>query len=201
MVSARREQAESRLETVSAQRKCRETLSVHRQSEEKGRENSHSHTGSKESSSCIEDVGAEEGRGERLTRGTVFSLKFLPQSMSRESIEEKIGRFGEIGHLEFGEDREGKGSFRRAEFTFVSRQAKEVFGTVKRIRVKGLQVKVCTVQLSTPTTRGWWGKEEEEVVHSVKPTSTRFKDRHSYSSSSSQLRFNRCQNSVCTRSM
>ena len=105
--------------------------------------------------------------------GLVFTLKFLPKTMSREEVVNKILRFGPVASFNFAEEKSSgkkdqKGCFKRAEFVFATKAAEDIFKGVKRIRIKGLQVKVSMDE----------GEVETQAHdHTVKPTSRTFSPR------------------------
>mgnify|MGYP000084196383 CR=1 FL=1 len=108
---------------------------------------------------------------DRLT----FSLKFLPKTMTQEEVMAKILKFGEVSQFNFFEERavtkkEQRGCFKRAEFTFADLEAERTFQTVKRIRIKGLQVKVGVESDPAESIR-------IEPNHCVKPTCRLFVSR------------------------
>lgn len=82
----------------------------------------------------------------------VFQLNYLPKQITEEEILEKISKFGKIVNFslwfpgfspeekKIGEKKTG--SFRFAEFSFENFEDELIFMKVKRIRIKGLQIKI-----------------------------------------------------------
>lgn len=89
----------------------------------------------------------EVARGQRV----IFQLNYLPKQILEEEVLEKLVKFGKIHHfslLQSSPVEQSKvcekrvGNFRSAEFSFGTSEAEQVFLTVKRIRIRGLQVKI-----------------------------------------------------------
>lgn len=83
-----------------------------------------------------------------LNQHAVFTLKYLPRLMAEADVLEKLKLFGEVLYLRFMPETEIQGKkdwkshFKRAEFAFVEKQAESSFQKVRRVRIKGLQVKI-----------------------------------------------------------
>lgn len=119
-----------------------------------------------------------------------FSLKYLPRYITREDVNEKLKKFGKLSYFDYrleadesmGAKRGPNSLFRRAIFSYYSREVNFSFANISRIRIKGLQIKV--VQ-EDPTVIMGLGAEthniepcttdckvkEDEVDHEVRPTS------------------------------
>ena len=78
----------------------------------------------------------------------LFTLKYLPRLMAESEVLSKIQKFGKISSFKFKPEiaqkgiKDQKGNFKRAEFSFEEMESEDIFKKVKRIRIKGLQVKI-----------------------------------------------------------
>ena len=115
-----------------------------------------------------------------------FSLVYLPKYITKEVILAKLAHFGELEFFQYapetdeklGSTRGEKGLFHRAEFAFKDRENMFTFMSIKRLRVKGLQLKV--IQTSFGLKNDKFNIEEEmgsnlqELDHSLKPTNKQY---------------------------
>ena len=113
----------------------------------------------------------------------IFKLNYLPKQISKKEVINKLEKFGKIKNFEFiikdkepqeHDQPESEDNFKIAEFTFVDLDAEVVFSKVKRIRIKGLQVKI-SQKLSNSTSKTFPSSRECQedlslIDHSRKPT-------------------------------
>lgn len=109
---------------------------------------------------CYEDIASDSiilGNKEDTTiqiasgQRVIFQLNYLPKQISETEIKEKLEKFGQLSHfdlllstsMEARKSGDKKiGNFRSAEFSFKMDESEQVFLKVKRIRIRGLQVKI-----------------------------------------------------------
>lgn len=81
----------------------------------------------------------------------IFQLNYLPKQILEEEVLEKLVRFGKVHHFSLLQSslvepkktcEKKVGNFRSADFSFEGKDAEQIFLTVKRIRIRGLQVKI-----------------------------------------------------------
>lgn len=86
----------------------------------------------------------------------MFTLKYLPRLMAEADVLEKLKLFGDVLFLRFMPEtdiqgkKDWKSHFKRAEFAFLEKQAEISFQKVRRVRIKGLQVKIVQDELVGP---------------------------------------------------
>lgn len=101
------------------------------------------------SSESIEEPNEEEAEVAR--DHIIFQLNYLPKQITQEEVLEKLVKFGKVQYLSLlpsspvdqkKHSEKKQGNFRSAEFYFESKGAEQIFLSVKRIRIRGLQVKI-----------------------------------------------------------
>ena len=113
----------------------------------------------------------------------LFQLVYLPKYISKEDVLQKLSKFGPLSHFRFsaeteeklGSHRGEKAFFHRAEFSFEQESDLLVFMAIKRLRIKGLQLKVVLApyQRSTQFNSFFDTKSRSsfaDIDHSLKPT-------------------------------
>ena len=141
----------------------------------------------------------------------VFEMNYVPKHLGKEDIMKKLENFGAIKKLELKmmpdltskETGLIKGSnFKQVNFSFEKREVTLVFLKLKRIRIKGLQVKVgikafcrkseCADNKLLPDSKQHIMEEDQQThfIHTYKPTSkTYFSSRPNYDSNARSVNF------------
>lgn len=152
---------------------------------------------SERSARCVSLNEGETGGSIASYQPTLFTLKYLPRLMAESEVLAKIQKFGKISTFRFKPEicqkgtKDQKGNFKRAEFSFEEKTSEEVFKKVKRIRIKGLQVKILqgeSEEQSSPSQRSHC--ELFTVDHSVRPTRKAYASKTREQIASEGLSFN-----------
>lgn len=129
------------------------------------------------SARCVSLNEDETGGSTASHQPTLFTLKYLPRLMAESEVLAKIQKFGKISTFRFKPEvcqkgtKDQKGNFKRAEFSFEEKTSEEVFKKVKRIRIKGLQVKILQGEPEEQSSSSQRSHCELFTVdHSVRPT-------------------------------
>lgn len=116
---------------------------------------------------------------ETPSQRVMFTFKYLPKMITMEEVLLKIQKFGELERIEFKQEpenraskRANKNSFKKAEFSFREKDTEQIFLQVRRIRIKGIQVKVMNNQQTEAAPRAPTpaSSSETELDHSIRPT-------------------------------
>lgn len=130
-----------------------------------------------ETASCVLSDSSQEP--DNKISLVVFRLVYLPTRISEKDVVNKLSQFGTVTDFEFVPVRpeevlleESKAeNFRCAQFSFKETNVTSSFSTVKRIRVKGLQVRVVINSDETSSGQGTTNIMHCKVKHVHRPTS------------------------------
>lgn len=137
----------------------------------------------------------------------VFTLRFLHRYSTEEEVVSKLEKFGKVSYFIFKENHRSskydpKQVFRQAEFCFECTLSEAGFKEIKRIRIKGLQVKIgvrsskYSPRAFTETRRSEFSDgqkpglqfnnlllqdlDDDSSLHSLKPTSNKYQAARSH---------------------
>ena len=113
---------------------------------------------------------------------TLFTLVYLPRYISEDDIFAKLVPFGELSLFQYtaetdsnlGSSRGEKGFFHRVEFAFADSENMFAFMSIKRLRLKGLQVKVLQKPFDACLHSSLLGPLLPEIDHTVRPTNKEY---------------------------
>ena len=152
---------------------------------------------SERSARCVSLNEDETGGSTASHQPTLFTLKYLPRLMAESEVLAKIQKFGKISTFRFKPEicqkgtKDQKGNFKRAEFSFEEKTSEEVFKKVKRIRIKGLQVKILQGEPEEQSSPSQGSNCELFTVdHSVRPTKKAYSSKTREQVASAGLSFN-----------
>ena len=152
---------------------------------------------SERSARCVSLNEDETGGSTASFQPTLFTLKYLPRLMAESEVLAKIQKFGKISTFRFKPEicqkgtKDQKGNFKRAEFSFEEKTSEEVFKKVKRIRIKGLQVKILQGEPEEQSSPSQGSNCELFTVdHSVRPTKKAYSSKTREQVASAGLSFN-----------
>lgn len=138
------------------------------------REDTPEHTVSSLQSEKFQAVKEPSGKGQ-------FRLAYLPRSMTANEVIKKLSSFGTVVDFRFcpltfeeiQKDERESSNFKCAEFKYKEETSTENFSAVKRIRIKGLQVRIIQI-LPKSNKKSKGSPPSIQILHSCRPTAAQY---------------------------